>query len=76
MTDFTWTGAAGDSSFGTAGNWTPTGVPDAASNITVPFGSVIFLTGNTTLESLSGSGGAARSPLSAHLRATRPIPLS
>ena len=61
MTDFTWTGAAHDGLFKTAGNWTPTGgPPNASSNIILNNGATIALpTGGINVDGMTVSGAVA-----------------
>ena len=52
----TWDGGGGDTSWHTANNWNPDGVPGAADDVTINIGAnptITHTTGTTTINSLS-----------------------
>ena len=58
QTTYTWTGLGADDNWGTAGNWTSTGTPPPADDVT---DTLLVLTGNTRLSNIFDYSFAANS---------------
>ncbi len=57
MATITWTGAAKDGSFATAGNWSPAQVPGAGDDAVIAIPAIVTAPGNRTVNSLTTSSG-------------------
>ncbi len=53
MTAYTWTGAAGDSNFNNAANWSPQQVPGSADSVTISPAAALVLDVSTTLANVT-----------------------